>query len=257
MRIAITRRVSRAIGRCELTHLERKPIDARLAAEQHERYEACLRGLGCEVRSLPEEPELPDSVFVEDAAIVLDEVAVVTRPGAESRRAETESLARALAPYRELVRMEAPGTLDGGDVLRLGRTLYVGRTARTNDEGIAQLTRQVGARGYKVVPVEVKGCLHLKTAVTQVGENVLLINPQMVDRRGFGGAEFVEVDAAEPNAGNALLIDGTVVYPAAYEKTLRRIEGRGIAVAAVDVSELLKAEAGVTCCSLVFDSGER
>ncbi|HXE92072.1 MAG TPA: arginine deiminase-related protein [Terriglobales bacterium] len=251
--MAITRAVSRAIGRCELTHLERKPIDAQRATEQHEQYEACLRGLGCEVQSLPEEPELADSVFVEDAAVVLDEVAVVTRPGAESRRAETASVARALEPYRELVRIEAPGTLDGGDVLQSGRTLYVGRTARTNDAGIQQLAKLVEPRGYKVVPVEVRGCLHLKTAVTQVGENMLLVNPQMVETGAFGGAEFVEVDESEPTAGNALLIDGTVVYPAAYEKTLRRLEQQGIKVAAVDVSELLKAEAGVTCCSLVFE----
>lgn len=254
MRIAITRAVSRAIGRCELTHLKREPIDARRAAEQHEQYEACLRELGCEVRSLPEEPELPDSVFVEDVAVALDEVAVVTRPGAESRRAEAESVARALEPYRELRRITAPGTLDGGDVLTLGRTLYVGRTARTNDQGIRQLAKLVEAHGYKVVPVEVQGCLHLKTAVTQVGENLLLINPRMVNRKDFGGAQFVEVDAAEPTAGNALLIEGTVVYPAAYEKTLRRMEARGIKVRAVDVSELLKAEAGVTCCSIVFQT---
>ena len=164
-------------------------------------------------------------------------------------------MARALEPYRELKRIAAPGTLDGGDVLTLGRTLYVGRTARTNDPGIQQLAKLVESHGYKVVPVEVEGCLHLKTAVTQVGENLLLINPRMVDKNAFGGAEFVEVDDSEPSAGNALLIDGTVVYPAAYRKTLQRLEQRGIKVAAVDVSELLKAEAGVTCCSVVFETG--
>jgi dimethylargininase len=254
MRIAITRKVSPAMANCELTHLERSPLDVRRAAQQHERYEECLRGLGCDVRSLPEEPKLPDSVFVEDAAVVLNEVAIVTWPGAESRRAETESLARALAPYRKLLRIEAPGTLDGGDVLLFGCTIYVGRTSRTNDAGIAQLAKLVGHHGYNVVPVEVTGCLHLKTAVTQVAENTLLINPRMVERRVFGAMDFVEVDPAEPHAGNALLLDQTVIYPAAHEKTRRRLEERGIKVAAVDVSEMLKAEGGVTCCSLVFEA---
>lgn len=253
MQIAITRKVSSAMARCELTHLERSPIDLRRATEQHERYEACLRSLGCDVRSLPEEPELPDSVFLEDAAVVLDEVAIVTRPGAESRRAETESIAQALAPHRRLLRIEAPCTLDGGDVLLFGRTIYVGRTSRSNDAGIAQLAKLAGSHGYRVDPVEVKHCLHLKTAVTQVAENTLLINSRMVERAIFGDVEFVEVDPAEPHAGNALLLDETVVYPSVHEKTRRRLEERGIRVAAVDVSEMLKAEGGVTCCSLVFE----
>ncbi len=256
MRIAITRKVSRAMANCELTHLARSPIDVHRAAAQHESYEECLRSLGCEVHTLPEEPELPDSVFVEDAAIVLDEVAVVARPGAESRRAETESLARTLTPYRTLLRIEAPGTLDGGDVLLFGRTLYVGDTSRSNREGIAQLTKLVAPYGYSVVPVEVSGCLHLKSAVTQVAENTLLINPNMVERRIFGAAEFIEVDPAEPHAANALLIDQTVVYPARHQKTRRRLEERGIKLVALDVSEVLKAEGGVTCCSLVFEAKE-
>ncbi len=254
MRIAITRKVSPAMAKCELTHLERSPIDLHRAAQQHESYEDCLRGLGCDVRSLAEEPELPDSVFVEDAALVLDEVAVITRPGAESRRAETESIAKSLASYRQLLRIEAPGTLDGGDVLLFHRTIYVGRTSRTNDAGIAQLAKLLGTHGYGVVSVEVKHCLHLKTAVTQVAENTLLINSQMVDRAAFGGAEFVEVDSAEPHAGNALLLDQTVVHPDKHAKTRRRLEERGIKVAALDVSEMLKAEGGVTCCSLVFEA---
>ncbi|MGH9556381.1 MAG: dimethylarginine dimethylaminohydrolase family protein, partial [Terriglobales bacterium] len=251
MKLAITRKVSPAMANCELTHLSRSPIDVRRAAGQHERYEECLRSLGCDVHTLPEESELPDSVFVEDVALVLDEIAVITRPGAESRRAETDSIVQALAPYRKLLRIEDPGTLDGGDILRLDHKLYVGNTSRSNREGIAQLARLVAPHGYSVVPVEVTGCLHLKTAVTEVAPNTLLINPRMVDRRVFGTVEFVEVDPAEPHAGNALLLEQTVIYPAAHEKTLRRLEARGIKVAALDVSEVLKAEGGVTCCSLV------
>lgn len=239
--------------KCELTHLARAPIDVRLAEQQHERYGECLRNLGCEVRTLPAEPELPDSVFVEDAAIVLDGVAVITRPGAESRRAETESLAQALAPYRQLLRIEAPGTLDGGDVLRLGHRIYVGRTPRSNDEGIEQLVSLLLPFGYQVIAVEVTGCLHLKSAVTEVAESTLLINPEMVDSSAFEVMDFIEVDPSEPLAANALLLDETVIYPAAHEKTRRRLEKWGIKVVPVDVSEVLKAEGGVTCCSLVFE----
>ncbi len=253
MRIAITRKVSSAMARCELTHLSRTPIDVRRAAEQHENYENCLRRIGCEVQTLSEEPGLPDSVFVEDVAVVLDEVAVITRPGAESRRPEADSVAQALSAYRKLVRIEAPGTLDGGDVLRLGRRIYVGRTARSNDEGIAQFVKLLVPHGYKVIAVEVAGCLHLKSAVTEVAESTLLINPQMVDQSAFEVMEFIEVDPSEPHAANALLIDGTVVYPAAHEKTRRRLEEHDIQVTALDVSEVLKAEGGVTCCSLVFE----
>lgn len=252
--MAITREVSAGIGACELVHLARRPIDVEAARVQHRAYEAALRDLGCTVHTLAADATLPDSVFVEDAALVLDEIAVITRPGAESRRAETESLARALTPYRTLLDIEAPGTLDGGDVLLFGRTIYVGRTSRSNDAGIAQLAKLLGPHAYRVLPVEVKHCLHLKTAVTQVAENTLLINPQMVDRATFGSVEFVEVDPAEPHAGNALLLEQTVVYPAAHEKTRQRLEERGIQVAAVDVSEMLKAEGGVTCCSLVFEA---
>jgi dimethylargininase len=193
-------------------------------------------------------------VFVEDGAIVLDGVAVITRPGAESRWAETESLAQALVPYRKLLRIEAPGTLDGGDVLRLGHRIYVGRTPRSNDEGIEQLVSLLLPFGYQVIAVEVTGCLHLKSAVTEVAESTLLINSQMVDSSAFEVMDFIEVDPSEPHAANALLIDDTVIYPSAHEKTRRRLEKWGIKVVPVDVSEVLKAEGGVTCCSLVFDA---
>lgn len=251
MLIAITRDVSPGIERCELTHLERQPIDVDVARAQHRQYESCLAELGCRVHRLPAEPDLPDSVFVEDTAIVLDELAVITRPGAEPRRAETASAARALEAYRELRAIEPPGTLDGGDVLRVGRVLYVGLSSRSSPTGIEQLRTVLEPFGYKVQPVEITGCLHLKSAVTQVGENTLLVNRDWVDVSAFGGLELVDVAPSEPMGANALLIGRTVVYPLAYERTWERLEGRGIAVRAVDASELAKAEGGVTCCSLI------
>ncbi|MGH9649962.1 MAG: dimethylarginine dimethylaminohydrolase family protein, partial [Terriglobales bacterium] len=215
-------------------------------------YERTLAALGCEVRSLPAEPELPDSVFVEDVAVVFDELAILARLGAESRRAEVASVAKALEPYRKPAYIEAPGTLDGGDVLTVGRRVFVGLSRRTNRSGIEQLGKLLAPHGYSVESVPVERCLHLKSAVTQVAEGWLLINPAWVERQAFREFALVEVDPSEPFAANALLVNGAVVYPAAYARTRRRLEEKAIRVVPVEVSELAKAEGGVTCCSLIL-----
>ena len=254
MRVAITRKVSPEIGRCELSYLQREPIDVGLAERQHLAYERCLADLDCTVTSLPSEPELPDSVFVEDTAIVLDELAVITRPGAVSRRPETASVAAALAPWRPLFHLGPPGTLDGGDVLVAGRRVFVGRSLRSDEAGYGQLRDLLAPRGYTVVPVPVRGCLHLKSAVTAVAADRLLVNPAWVDGSVFAGLGTVDVDPAEPHAANALRIGDSIVFPAAFERTRRRLEGAGIGVVTVDISELARAEGAVTCCSLVFEA---
>lgn len=253
MSIAITREVSRSIVNCELTHLARALIDVTRARAQHEEYRAALRALGLEVVSLPEEPDLPDSVFVEDAAIVLDEVAVLTNPGADSRKPEVESVARALEPYRPLLRVSAPATLDGGDVLVAGKHIFVGQTLRSNEEAVEQLRRMLTPFGYAVTGVPVTDCLHLKSAVTQVAERTLLINPAWVDRSYFEGFEFIEVDASEPFAANALMIGNALIHPSAYPQTRKRLETAGRRIVPVEADELSKAEGGVTCCSLILE----
>jgi dimethylargininase len=249
--LALTRPVPPSIARCELTHLAREPIDPARAAAQHRAYEAALAALGCTLVRLPPAPEHPDSVFVEDTAVVLDEVAVLARPGAESRRGELEVVAEALRPHRPRARIAAPGTLDGGDVLRVGRHIYVGASGRTNAEGIRQLAEIAGAHGYTVHPVPVAGCLHLKTAVTQVGEGTLLLNPEWVSPASFEGLDRIEVDPTEPFAANAVLVGGAVLLPAAYPRTRARLEARGIEVRTVEADELAKAEGGLTCCSIL------
>jgi len=254
MRIAITREVSPRIGDCELAHLARVPIDLDTARAQHRQYEECLAALGCRIHRLPAEPSLPDSVFVEDTAVVLDELAIIARPGAASRRGETGAPAEMLRAYRRLTYIEQPGTLDGGDVLRIGKRLLVGLSSRSNEAGVEQMRRLAGPFGYSVESVRVKGCLHLKSAVTQVAESTLLVNPKWVDTGAFEGMELVDVDPREPFGGNALLVGDTVVYPISYPATRRRLEERGIVVKAVDVAELGKAEGGVTCCSLIFSA---
>jgi dimethylargininase len=250
---AITRAVSSSITRCELTHVERTPIDLTRARAQHAAYEAALESVGCRVVSLPELPESPDAVFVEDAALVLDEVAVLTRPGALSRRVEVESMRDALLPFRPLRHIEAPGTLDGGDVLRLGRTLYVGETTRTNAAGIAQLRDLIGPFGYSVVALTVAGALHLKTAVTQVAARTILVNPSWIDPSSFAGYDAIEIDPAEPFSANAVFVNGAVIHSTAFPRTQVLLREAGVRVVGVDASELAKAEGGVTCCSLLFD----
>ena len=253
MRVAITRPVPASLAECELTHLDRVPIDVARASVQHAAYEAALAALGCEVRRLPPADDLPDSVFVEDVAIVLDEVAVITRPGAESRRGERASVAPVLSEYRELVAIAAPGTLDGGDVLRLGRTLYVGLSTRTNEDGARQLGRLIERFGYRVRAVQTAACLHLKSAVTALDADRVLLNPEWVDARLFASLEVVRVAPEEPHAANVLRIGGAIVAAAAHVRTIDGLRARGCEVTTVDVSELAKAEAGVTCCSLIIE----
>ena len=254
IRYALTRGVSPSIIHCELTHLERSAIDVDLAAEQHRVYEALLAECGCRILRLAEEPDLPDSVFVEDTAVVVDELGIIARPGADSRKPEIRSVADALRPYRNLVFIEAPGTLDGGDVLCVGKKLYVGRSERTNSEAVDQIREILRPFGYGVSAVDVEGCLHLKSAVTQVDTGFLLVQPEWVDVDRFAGLGKIHVDPEEPFAANALSVGGTVVFPSAFPRTKKRLEDQGIRVQTVDLSELAKAEGAVTCCSIVFNA---
>jgi len=254
MRIAITREVSPSIGRCELTHLARQPIDVERARAQHRQYEGTLTVLGCEVYRLSATPDLPDSVFIEDVAVVFAELAILTHPGAPSRRSEVPAVAELLENYRKLVAITAPGILDGGDVLRIGKRVWVGLSGRSNRAAVEQMRAILAPFGYLVEGVPVTGCLHLKSAVTQVAEDAVLINPAWVDGALFAGMDVIAVDPAETYGANALLIGADVVYPTAYPRTRERLEQGGISVHAVDVSELAKAEGAVTCCSLIFEA---
>lgn len=250
--IALTRDVSPAITRCELTHVARSPIDVDVARTQHRAYETLLTSLGCEVRCVTPAPEHPDAVFIEDTAVVLDDVAVITRPGAGARRDEVVAVAEVLAPLRPLARIASPATLDGGDVLVIGRSVYVGETGRTNAEGIAQLRAALAPLGYTVRGVPVTGCLHLKTAVTAVDDATVLLNPAWVSAPTFAAYRVLAVDTAEPMAANVLRVGAALVYGAAFPRTLERLHAAGFRPHTVDASELAKAEGAVTCCSLVL-----
>lgn len=252
MTLALSRAVSPTIGECELTHRQRVPIDFDRAMAQHAAYEGALEAAGCRLVRVPAAPELPDAVFVEDTAVVTDEVAIMARPGVASRRPEVDAVAGVLGRYRPLRRIEAPGTLEGGDVLRAGRDVFVGESGRTNAEGVRQLRAILEPLGYAVRPVPVTGCLHLKSAVTAIADDTLVLNPLRVAADRFRGYLVVETDPAEPGAANVLRLDDTVLVAAGHPGTARRLQARGVEVAEMDISELAKAEAGLTCCSILL-----
>jgi dimethylargininase len=254
MLTAITRAVSPGIVNCELTFVPRQTIDLAKAQQQHRAYEQTLEKLGARVISLPAELSLPDSMFVEDPAIVLDELAVMLPLGTASRRPEAATLAQSLSKFRILKQVVAPGALEGGDVLRIGRTLFVGLSSRTNAEGIAQLKALLEPHGYQIVSVPVTGCLHLKSAVTHLGKKTLLANRAWFDWKCFEAFEWIDIAAGEPYAANALTLSDTVIFPASFPQTRGLIEARGFHVMPLDISELQKAESGLTCSSLLFEA---
>jgi dimethylargininase len=252
--IALMRGVPPTLASCELTFLAREPIDLDRARSQHEAYATLLRQLGLGVVELPADPALPDCCFVEDVAVVLDEVALLAMPGASSRRGEIPAVADVLARYRSVERVALPATLEGGDVLRMGRTLFVGRSARTNDAGIDRLRTVAEPLGYRVVPVPVTGCLHLKSAVTALDDERVVVNADWIDPAPLRTLEAVPVAPGEPGAANVLRAGGATVVHPGFPRTRERIARLGYDVRPLDVSEFLKAEAALTCKSLLFRS---
>ena len=250
--IAITREVSRSIANCQLTHLDRIPIDLGRAQRQHHVYEQALRNAGWEVITLPEEPELPDSVFVEDTAIILDGLAVITRPGAESRRPETKSIERALSRLLPVVTMSDAARLDGGDVLVVGKKIFVGLSSRSTQSAVDELARLTRPLAYEVRAVEVEACLHLKSAVTCLDEQTVLIHPQWIAAALFDDYRRIEVHPSEPDGANCVNLGNSILHGTAYPRTRARIEAAGFEVDAIPLDELAKAEGAATCCSLLI-----
>ena len=255
MLTAITRGVSPAIVNCELTFVARAPIHLARAVEQHRAYERMLENFGAKIISLPAEPALADSMFVEDPAIVLDELAIIFPLGTESRRPEAASLAKVLESFRVLQYVRLPGTVEGGDLLRIGQQIFAGLSKRTNAEGIRQLESIVEQYDYTVKAVSVTGCLHLKSAVTFLGRNTLLANRNWFDSSAMADYEWIDVAPEEPHAANALAFENTVILPASFPLTRARIVAQGFEVTPLDISELQKAESGLTCSSLLFAAG--
>ncbi|MGE5072322.1 MAG: arginine deiminase family protein, partial [Anaerolineae bacterium] len=170
----------------------------------------------------------------------------------ESPRTEIDAIERVLQPYRELFHIQAPARVDGGDILQVGKRIYLGLSTRSDTNAAEQLQAILQPFGYELHVVEVRGCLHLKSAVTQIGEDALLYNPAWVDRSALAPVKFMEIDASEPYAANAVLIRDSIIYPTSFPRTQERLDAQGIEIVNVDADELAKAEGAVTCCSLIL-----
>jgi dimethylargininase len=253
--LALTHLPSPNLESGQRTHVARVPLDYGLAVRQHAAYCQTLRDCGATIHTLEVNRDLPDSTFLEDTAVVLDEVAVLASMGTAARRAEPAGVEAELRKYRPLARIEPPATLEGGDVLRVGQVLLVGVSARTDAAGAGALQAVVRPYGYRVLPVPVRGCLHLKTACTALPDGALLVNPAWVDLPSLRGFATVCVPEGEPWAANTLAIGGTVCLAAGHDQTADLLSRRGFDVRVLDLSEFAKAEGGVTCLSLLLDPG--
>lgn len=247
MLVALTNAVSPEI----VAHYE--GLDYELAVRQQEEYCAALARAGARVERLALNAHYPDGCFIEDTAVVVDELAVVTNMAAELRRGEPEAVESVLAAYRDVARVSGAATLDGGDVLRVGRELFVGLSSRTNARAAEVLKRILGSFGYRVTPVAVTGGLHLKTACTALDDRTLLVNAAWVETEPFKGFELLAVPEDEPLAANTLRVGDTLFLQAGFPKTARLVCERQERVELLDISEFARANAGLTCLSVIFE----
>jgi len=250
--IAITRTPSTRMHACERTYVDEAPIDAELAIRQHEGYESALRECGARVIRLAGDCDLPDCVFVEDTAIVLDEVAVLMSMGARSRRGEVPAIETALREFRPIERVHTPATIDGGDVVVSGRDVFVGLSRRTNQEAVAFLGGVLAPLGYRVTAVPVLKCLHLKSACSALPDGRMFVNADLIETGPLRDRGLVPVPKGEELAGDVLVIGDRIVVSDAFPESIARLSSLGWTVIPVSVSEFAKAEGGVTCMSLVF-----
>lgn len=250
--IALTHSVSPNIVQGERTYRDRPPIDLARARQQHTAHCNALRSHGLEVITLEANRGFPDAVFTEDPAVVVDEVAIMTHMAVESRWGESAAIEAALTPYREIVHMAPPACLDGGDVLQVGKRLFVGQSTRTNRAGTRALTDMLTPYGYHIIPVPVRGCLHLVTGATALDEATILAATDWIDTAPFEGFRILPVPRDEGPAANILPLDGAILMAAGYPQTADLVAGEGYQVELIDNSELEKAEGSLTCLSLIF-----
>ena len=256
MLIAITRDVSPSIGNCELTFIDRQPIDFATATRQLENYRAALERCGAVVKRMPADSRFPDSCFVEDTAIVVDEIAVIASMGAASRRGETAAVEAELAPYRRIAHITLPATIDGGDALRVGKKILVGLSTRTNEAGVLQLARLLEPAGYQVIPVRTSQSLHFKSDCTAIDDTTLLVNPNRIQVDDLQSFTTVHTPPDEPDAANVLRVNETLFVQAGFPATLERLRTTQSRVESLDTSEFRKAEAALTCLSILFETRE-
>lgn len=253
-RMAITRAPGPELSECLLTYVDRLPIDTDLAVAQHQAYEKLLQEFGYECRSLAADRRFPDGVFVEDVAVVLDEIAIITAPNPVSRQGEWPSVEVELRNCRPIRHLPRQVTLEGGDVLRIGRNLLVGISTRTDVRGYAAFDQIVAEYGYRTRAIKVHGGLHLKTVCTALDDQSLLVDPRGINLSELAPWRTVTVPDDEPWGANVMRLDQEIVVSSAASATAAMLERMSYRVRMLDISELQKAEAGLTCLSLLCES---
>jgi dimethylargininase len=251
---ALLHTVSPRLGDCELTFLEREKIDIALAQAQHQEYSDCLQKLGVTVTLLSGNAAFPDACFVEDTAIIVDDLAIITSMGIASRRGESVLIAHELSKYLELAKIDLPATIEGGDVLKIGKTFFVGESGRTNRLGIDALKELVQPLGYRVVSVTTHGSLHLKSACTALDDETVLLNPEWIEALAFQGLQILHTLPEEPGAANLLRVGDQLCIQTCFPRTIEKLIDWGAHLQLINTSELGKAEGALTCLSLLFES---
>jgi dimethylargininase len=249
---AITRGVSSRIAACQLTYRSREEVNYEKATSQLESYVELLRRWDVDLMPVAASDSYPDCCFVQDTAVVLDEVCVIASMGASTRLGEVSEVEKLLAPFRKVRRIFAPATLDGGDVVQFGKRLFVGLSTRTNARGIAALASIVEAFGYTVVPVSVNGGLHLTTGCGIVNDETVLLNPRWLDASAFKGLRQLHVSEEEPWAANTIRVEDAVCLESEAPSTMDLVGPYAGSIDTLDISEFRKAEGSLSCLSLIF-----
>ncbi len=249
--VALVRGVPASFAECVAATPPDPPLSQEVAAEQHARYVAALEQGGYDVVAVPADDDRPDSSFIEDTAVVIGARVLATRPGHPSRRDEVAPVAGALGGRYPVHRVRAPAMIDGGDFLKMGSSVFVGRSDRTNDEGVSAVAAIAEPQGLSVTSVPVGRVLHLKSGLSALDDSTLLWHPNACDRSVFDGFDIVEVPGVDPEAANVLrLADGRILVAEHHQETASLVAARGFGVVTVDVSEFARADGGLTCLSI-------
>lgn len=249
---AIVRNIPNSFQQCITGFSGKFPIDVTLAQQQHEHYCHTLVDLGLKLVRIEADDYLPDCCFTEDTAIVTDGLGIISFPGTESRHAEIIEMEKALTTYKKIQHIAAPATIEGGDVLKIGKKLFIGHSARTNEEGIKQVAGLVNELGYEVIPVKIHNTLHLKTVCTYLGNNCIIYADGHFDENIFSEYDKIIVPVTESYCANTLAVNGKVLIPKGFPLTRSLIGNKGYSIIELDMSEIEKADGALTCLSVIF-----
>jgi dimethylargininase len=248
---AITRKPGKNFAQ-GLTTANTGPPSYALIIQQHRAYVETLKSIGLKIIELDAQPDYPDAHFVEDTAVVTPKVAIITNPGAKSRQGEEATIAEILTPYRSIEHIQAPGTLDGGDVLMIGNHFFIGISERTNSHGAGQLGKILGKYGNTWTTLQVSAGLHFKSSVNYAGHNTLLVTEGFAAHKALSEYNKIIVSQAEEYAANVLWINDHLLIPKGFPDIKTKLKALDLNIIELDVSEMRKMDGGLTCLSIRF-----